>query len=147
MKWRAVNIGELDNSSTKGGGHIKLRVTVDGIERLALGLTLLAEDLIERLELPGKHGATIVVSRDPNGGDPILGLHGPRIDLRLSFDTVEYLQIVCLQAVRDGFAAVDHIDLDCVDSEKPTEKVYFTFYFPIYAPPITPEETRRRLGL
>jgi hypothetical protein len=47
--------------------------------------------------------------------------------------------------VRDGMAEVDHIDLEL--TRQTHEAVDLCIMYPSSAPPVSPEEARRRLGL
>lgn len=55
------------------------------------------------------------------------------------------LQHFLLKTVRDGSAEVDHVDIEALDQSGAGTTV--AFKLPTSRPPLSPEETRRRLGL
>jgi hypothetical protein len=53
------------------------------------------------------------------------------------------LRCFFLRYFRDGFAEVDHVDID----DTANAGGYLTFVVSEFAPPVSPDEAKRRLGL
>ena len=114
-------------------------------ERFCIGLCLLKERLIDKLDLVSTDGGHVIrVQRAVQVTSVQLGR--AKTVLTLHEVELERWQYFTLRAVRDGAAEVDHFDVDAI-LEGGTNVATVTVAFPSSVPPVSPEEARRRLGL
>jgi hypothetical protein len=146
MNWRlekacSLTIRSFDNPKTT---VVKVRLIADVLDRFCIGLCLLREDLIDGLDLVDVKGKDLFRFQRSTDAVSVQFRPGKTI---VAFDAVQLkaLQHFTLRAVRDGMAEVDHIDLEL--TRQTHEAVDLCIMYPSSAPPVSPEEARRRLGL
>jgi hypothetical protein len=123
---------------------VKVCLIADRLDRFCLGLCLLNEDLIDRLDLVDTPGARVFRLRRSTGATSI-ALREDEIKLALDGVALEAWLYFTLRAVRDGMAEVDHMDFETRDYEN--QLVDVIVQYPSSAPAVSPEEARRRLEL
>jgi hypothetical protein len=146
MNWRlekacSLAIESFENPKTI---VVEVRLIADLLDRFCIGLCLLQEHLIDSLDLVDVKGKDLFRFQRSTGA--VLVQFRPSKTI-VAFDSVQlgYLKHFTLRAVRDGMAEVDHIDLEL--TRQTHEAVDFCIMYPSSAPPVSPEEVRRRLGL
>jgi hypothetical protein len=116
------------------------------IRDCSLGLVLLKERLIEVFviaELTGRSALELRRSGQA-GGRARASLGGSTSRLALSDSELDHLVHFFLKYLRDGVAEVDHVDVQALSGD---DECYVTFNVNESAPPVSPSEARRRLGL
>jgi hypothetical protein len=149
MNWRLTKACSFAVSADGSGvvSIVKVGLVAALLDRLCIGLCLLKEGLIDSLDL---------VSTDSD--EVFRLLRGVRttsikfgkgkIALALDETELERWLHFTLRTVRDGgVAEVDHIDVDAPIEDKGRETATVVVVFPSSAPPVSPDEVRRRLGL
>jgi hypothetical protein len=129
---------------------IVVRIDGPAIGDWCLGLCLLRQKLADCVAIDSAGGEytvelRIAQSQGPNG--KLRGaLKAKNIKLTLDPVTVDYVLAFCLRYYRDGFAEVDHVDLEASIEDLGDQDAYVTLKFPDSAPPVSPAGARRQLG-
>jgi hypothetical protein len=148
MNWRlekACSLAEISYDIPKTT-VVRVNLIADVLDRLCIGLCLLREDLIDSLDLVDVKGASRLRVQQSTHATSIL-LRQDKIDLALDAIALEMWQHFTLRALRDGTAEVDHIDIEATLVGRTHEPVHLVIAYPSSAPPVSPDEVRRRLGL
>jgi hypothetical protein len=125
---------------------VRVSLSADVLDRICIGLCLLREALIDSLRLIDVKGANrLMLQRSKHATS--LQLQQDKIDLALDAVALEMWHSFMLRAVRDGVAEVDHIDMEVTLEGQTDETVALVIKYPFSAPPLSPDEVRRRLGL
>lgn len=120
---------------------------IDAVRDCSLGLALLKLGLINAFvvgTMDGLHKIDLQVSASTPTDRIQCNLSPDGISLRLTSNSVDYLLAMCLKYYRDGYAEVDHADLEAT-LEPGDEDAYITIKFADFAPPVSAEEAKRRL--
>ncbi len=148
MNWRlekACSLGVISYDIPK---TTVVRVTLIGdvLDRIGIGLCLLREELIDSLDLVDVKGTSrFRVQRSTHAIS--IQLRQDNIDLALDAVALELWQHFTLRTLRDGTAEVDHIDMEATLAGGSHESVDLVIAYPSSAPPVSPDEVRRRLDL
>jgi hypothetical protein len=142
MNWRiekacALAVDVYDNGKMT---CVEVRLTADALDRFCIGLCLLEERLIDSLDLVDVKGKDVFRLRNSKDEVTVQVRPGKII---VALDPVR-LMYFTLCAVRDGVAAVNHLDLELI---RDPQRVDLYVEYPAVGPPVPPEEVRRRLGL
>lgn len=132
---------EVTATSIDGQNVVDVLVPPSCVSHWCLSLQLLHDHLTDSCVflLPNAKGkleiqrATTSTHRTGNGTHLIC----------LSANALDYLRCFFLKYFRDGFAEVDHVDID--DQER--DGGYLTFSVLASSPPVSSEGARQRLGL
>ena len=121
-------------------------------DRVCTALSLLLFDLVEAAAFfdPSKSLSTGVEVRKAEPGDEFATLllrDGGTPEFHLTTRDLENILAFVLRYCRDGYGAVDHVDIEASVVGRDGESYYFTVAVAEAAAPVTPEEARRRLGL
>lgn len=114
---------------------------------LALSFSLLCQDLIDSLQMStSKYHWTLQVRKSVLDRDVRIHWRDKdKIELTLGRTELEYWQVFFLKYYRDGFAEVDHLDLEGnLDNGNTCD---FTLKVASAAQPVSEAEARRRLGI
>lgn len=127
---------------------VKLWLTTAAVSDWCLGLCLLREHLTDGIVLTltkGKGKLELLLDASLRPQDRMIGrLGGGRsISVTLNCNTLDYLTLFALKCYRDGYAAVDHIDLEVQFADLPGKGGAFTVHFEDSAPPLSSEELKR----
>ena len=134
-------------SLQKAGEHRWLEISLHqaALEEWCLSVAALRFDLVPRLTIRGADLALMLQKREqPRGVRAVARIDGGRIDLYVSPTELDYWLTFSLASVRDGHAAVDHIDVE-MNGGTPFESLVLKFERS--APAVRPDEARRRLNL
>ncbi len=145
--WRIDAAGVPDWKRAGADEWLVLEFDAAVLTDLCVGLCLLHERLIEELELVDRsRGNRLKVGRVPGGPEhSTIRRERELTVLLLTTPTLEMLQHFLLRTVRDRSAEVDHVDIEALDRSGAGTTVVLKF--PTSRPPLSPEETSRRLGL
>ena len=127
----------------------EISFTREAIGDWFLELSQLKEGLIDALIIePAEGKFKLELQAAPPGGfvEKIPGsLRDERVVLELPPYTLHYLLVFSLKYYRDGYAEVDHIDLEASFKDL-GEDVDIMLKFTDAAPPLSPEEAKNILG-
>lgn len=129
---------------------LTIHVQPPGLKDCCLGLSLFKEGLIKSLiftELGGTQKLDLQMDENMNSSKPVACplVNGHQVILPLN--TLDYLLHFFLKYYRDGFAEVDHVDLEAVKSGIEGGDFSITVSVSEAAPPVTGEDAIRRLKL
>jgi hypothetical protein len=146
MNWRLEKACALGVVSFDIPKTTVVRVTLieDALDRIGIGLSLLREELIDSFDLVDEKGTSRLRVRRSTRAVSIQLLQD-NVDLALDSVALEMWQHFTLRALRDGTAEVDHIDIEAELSGGTHELVDLVIVYPSSAPPVSPDEVRRRL--
>lgn len=117
----------------------------DFLERFCTGVCLLFNKLVQSIDFIEKDFVFRLEMRSGNGNNSIE--HELNFtSLRVSESEIEMLMFFVLRSLRDGFAEVDHVDLEAFSVRNPNKIIGVVVKFENFAPPISREEVDRRLG-
>lgn len=115
---------------------LKLHVPLAALNDWCIGLQLLSAKLIDAMAI---RAASETQLRIGIGATSSFEASSPKkIHIELTADAVEYVMMFFLKYFRDGYAEVDHIDIEVPSGD------YITFSVDDYAAPLSAEELRRR---
>jgi hypothetical protein len=142
MNWRiekacALAIDVFDNGKMTS---VMVSLTAHALDRFCIGICLLEERLIDSLDLVDVKGKDVFRLQNSKGEVTVQFRPGKII---VALDPLQFMHFT-LCAVRDGMAAVDHLDLELI---RHPQRVDLCVRYPAVGPPVPPEEVRRRLGL
>jgi hypothetical protein len=120
---------------------VEVYLTAEALDRFCIGVCLLEERLIDSLDLVDVKGKDVLRLQNSKGEVTVQFRPGKII---VALDPLQFMHFT-LCAVRDGMAAVDHLDIELI--HHPHEPVDLYVEYPAVGPPVPPEEVRRRLGL
>ena len=150
MNWKVERACQTDSTEADGIKLWQVELLASAVRDVTLGLCLLWNGLVERLDLndeAGKQALRLQLAKK-RGSYPALVTWDPvSASILLSPTEFESLMFFCLRTVRDGVAPVDHLDIEAIDPITGHESGNFALKFPISAPPVSAVEARRRLGL
>lgn len=122
---------------------------IDAIRDWCLGLTMLEEGLVDAFVVSPVQGGYNLDLRISASSNPQMKIEGnlgkDAVSLRLTPTNIDYLLRLGLTYYRDGYAEIDHVDLEGSFAELGNEDVYITFKFADFAPPVSSEEAKKRL--
>lgn len=151
MNWR---LERACSFVVKAGGNgvessVKLCLAAPLLDRLCIGLSLLREGLIDSLDLVSATDSRQTFRLQRAERVTSIALRNGKLVLALNEVELERWLFFVLRTVRDGgVAEVDHIDVDAVsEDDNFTGTTTVMVAFPSSAPPVSPEEARRRLGM
>ncbi len=138
MKKRINISGVIERKEYGGEPSFVFSLPNESIRNWCLGLALLKEDLVENIVfVPNEGELSFILRLDteaPSGA--IKGaIENDAICVVLSDVTLDYLLSFSLKHYRDGYAEVDHIDLQ-TDFENLGNNIYVTLKFDISGPPV-----------
>lgn len=131
---------------------VKLWLSTDAIRDWCLGLSLMKEGLTDGLVISpaaGKGNVELRVDASLSPQDRIRGSLGKAgaVHFGLTTNVLDFLLVFGLKCYRDGWAEVDHVDLEAqIEGIHDLQNAYFTVHFQEFAPPVSAEEAKRRLG-
>jgi hypothetical protein len=142
MNWRiekacALAIDVFDNGKMTS---VMVSLTAHALDRFCIGICLLEERLIDSLDLVDVKGKDVFRLQNSKGEVTVQFRPGKII---VALDPLQFMHFT-LCAVRDGMAAVDHLDLELI---RHPQRVDLCVRYPAVGPAVPPEEVRRRLGL
>jgi hypothetical protein len=116
-----------------------------------LALCLLREELIDSIALgDGIAPSPLVFKRAPTSShleQSAFVSDGGRVSVEVSDNDLKWWLNWFLKYFRDGYADVDHIDVELRPLGEGDAGIDLTFTVAAYAPALSHEEARRRLGL
>lgn len=127
---------ELDGQSA-----VEINISPANLRDWCLCLQLLHDKLVEALVFPQSSPSRqveITCGKKSNFG---LKVSSDRLEVIFCERDLDYARHFFLRYYRDGAAEVDHIDIQTEHGD------YITITVEEYAPPVSPEEARRRLGM
>ncbi|MBL8714213.1 MAG: hypothetical protein JNM12_15055 [Alphaproteobacteria bacterium] len=138
MKKRINISGVIERKEYGGEPSFVFFLPNESIRNWCLGLALLKEDLVENIVfVPNEGELSFILRLDteaPSGA--IKGaIENDAICVVLSDVTLDYLLSFSLKHYRDGYAEVDHIDLQ-TDFENLGNNIYVTLKFDTSGPPV-----------
>jgi hypothetical protein len=122
---------------------LNVRAMADSLDRFCIGLCLLNEGLIASLDLVDEK--ELFRFQRSAGDDATVEFHPAKVIVGFDMPQLYNVHGFTLRAVRDGMAPVNHIDIELI--RWPQETIGLCIKYPHVAPPMSPEEARRRLGL
>ncbi len=148
MKWRlekacslAVTSGDVATATI-----VRVSLNADGLDRVCIGLCLLEEAMIDSLDLVDVRGdSRLRIERASRTAS--IQLRHDKINLALDDVALEMWQYFTLRAVRDGRAEVGHLDMEIALAGQTDQNVDVVIAYPSLAPPVSPDESHRRLGV
>ncbi|MEZ0224467.1 MAG: hypothetical protein ACAH83_07940 [Alphaproteobacteria bacterium] len=126
----------------------KMSFSSEAIRDWCLGLSLLKEGLVESLVIEPTGGKLkLELQGAPPGTEGRIpgNLKNETVSLKLTPVDVDYLLVFSLKYYRDGYAKVDHIDLQSA-FEDLGDDIYVTLKFADVAPPMSSEAAKKLLG-
>jgi hypothetical protein len=149
MNWKIKNACSTVLESIGIQTDVLTHVNSARLSDIALGVCMLRDNLITELELFGsKSELTLRLASHGIGvesGDCATLTKG-KVNLKLSFLSVELLSLFLLKHMRDGEAEVDHLDFD-LDAPTISSRSRFVIHFPRSKAPLSGDEARKILGI
>jgi hypothetical protein len=127
-----------------GDAEVVVELSHDEVKLLALEITLLAAGLISMVALRSHSKQRVELtpgSRDVRA--TLRVLQADYVQVGLSQNQMEYLQMVLLRAYRDEMAEVNHVHLE---GECAGREMAFTVLFETFRPPLSPAEAEKLMG-
>ena len=141
MKKFLANNFAVRNVTIDGQRVIDITVAPSNLRDWCLCLQLLQESIVEGfiLSFGGPTGAIDITRGHVSDWDTCKADN--RINLTLADHDLGRLRMFFLRYYRDGYAAVDHVDIETPNGDYITVTVHES------APPVSAEEAKRRLGV
>jgi hypothetical protein len=148
MTTRPASAARIERIQHAADVSLKVSFDAGAIRDWTLGLVLLKERLVDVLLVSENAGQnTLELSRSGDVRGRARGVMGGAVNrLAISDAELGHLASFYLKYVRDGFAEVDHVDVQLVDGESGREH-YVTFVALQSAPLVSAAEAKKRLGL
>ena len=139
----------LEFQEYQGQTVFRINFNREALVDWCLGLCLLQTRLVNTLavkEKSGKRGVEVgVLWTADRAARARADFRRETPQFELTPTQLDYVISFFLKYYRDGFAAVDHIDLEAIAVGTGNEDAYLTLVVPDYAPAVSPEEAERRL--
>ncbi len=148
LKHRAeARLQLFDENST-----IRIKVDRELVEGVCLALTLLS---LEEVDIVALFDSSISLNTrlelcrtsDSKDTSSMLTTDDGRSRLELVARDLKTILCFLLRYYRDGYGAVDHIDIEVDAKRTNNDRPYVTVVVADSAPPVSDDEARRRLGL
>jgi hypothetical protein len=119
---------------------------IPAIREWCLGLALLKDGLIDALvvsEIDDRYKIHLEIAISVARGKIHGNLNSGAVHIQLIPVDIAYLLAMCLKYYRDGYAEVDHVDIE--SKLEVDENAYVTVKFADYASSLSSEEAKKRL--
>ena len=145
-----IAVEQMEVVTHEGQTTISVVCGLRAAGEVALRLVMLKEQIVNAVLLTsGRDRFSLSVTLLPTGsGQRSRVQHqGSQAALQVTSHDLEALLHFYLKYCRDGYAEVDHIDMQAQGGSTIEEDVYVTFIATESSPPVNSEAAKRRLGL
>jgi len=145
MKKKVLLAAEFSEQVIEDQAAFKLDLAQSDIPDLCLSLCLLREELVSQVCLQSNGKLGLCLERSESTNNRLV--RSPTLSLQMTRTELERLVYFFLTYYRDGWADVDHIDVEADDDVPNRMAAYVIFVVPAYKPPVSADEAKRRLGI